>query len=362
MKIMPEELLYVNTELFAENVEKMVALTRGERKVMVKANWPVTAHTLDQSLFYQSFESELAYYIANFNMNVSAMQAGFDNIPYFRVDFGRVACLMAIAYGCAPLIGFPAVANHYLVEDDLSRLWSIQKKENIQECGFYPEITKRMLEIRRRFGDVPFVPSDTQSPIDAASQVVDTSLLILGTYDAPEAVHYLLSILTESIAEITIFQASIAGNWLGSGHDYPLPKGIHLSDDNAAFLSPAVYRNFARPYNESLSDRFGGVTLHCCMGQKQNISVMAETRGLLGFDPQIAYNPLETILEAIHGKGFWRIWDYSNSTDVLETCRMLIDRTQDCCGLLLDISADTQTQALKLSEQVLEYANQVGRR
>ncbi len=354
------ELARVDQNKVDQNIHKMQRLLEGQGNVMVKANW-AQVYPHNQSLFYQDFEAELTYYVEHYNQHAAAAAAGLDNIPYFRVDCGRISCLMGIAYGCEPLFGEWSVPCRYLITDDIQRVWEIQKPTNIHERGLYPELTRRMLAIRRRFGEVPFVPSDVQSPIDAATLVVNTSLLLASTYEAPDAVHHLLGMLTESIAEIVEFQRSIAGNWLGSGHDYPLPRGIHLSDDNAAFLSPGIYRQFARPYNEMLSDRFGGVTLHCCMGHRQNIAPMSETRGLLGFDPQIAYNPIETILDAAARVPFWRIWDFSNSPDVLGTCQMLIDRTAGRCGLLLDVYATTQSEALRLAARVKEYALQSGR-
>ena len=43
-----------------------------------------------------------------------------------------------------------------------------------------------------------------------------------------------------------------------SGFDWWLPRGLWLSDDLQAVMSPDLYREFAIPYNEMLAQEFGG--------------------------------------------------------------------------------------------------------
>ncbi|MFW6313498.1 MAG: uroporphyrinogen decarboxylase family protein, partial [Spirochaetota bacterium] len=228
----------------------------------------------------------------------------------------------------------------------------------IQEHGLYPEITRRMQEIERRFGPVPFVPSDTQSPIDVATEIVATEPFLLGMYDSPDLVHSLLEMLAKSIGDILEYQATSVTNWIGYGHDYPLPLGVHLSDDNAAFLSPEVYQEFAAPTIETLAERFGGVTLHCCMGYQQNLEVMSNVRGFLGFDPQPGYNDREKILSAILDRGFWRIFSVPEGSDPLVVYKEAIDQTSSRAGLLLDVHRPDRDAALRLAEEVRDYAEQ----
>jgi hypothetical protein len=65
-----------------------------------------------------------------------------------------------------------------------------------------------------------------------------------------------------------------------------MPRGMHVSDDNAAFLSPGIYRDFALPYINRLSDAFGGIHFHCCMGHAQNLSNMSSAKGFQSLDCQ----------------------------------------------------------------------------
>lgn len=344
-----------NGAAFASNVERMKRLALGEPLILVRALWPDPNTEMNQVLFYHDFEAELRHYLSEFNRMVEAMGAGFDNVPFFRVDFGRMAWLMSAAYGCE-IIEVGKLLNTKPRFDELAPIAELKPPKPIENYGLYPEITGRMKEIERRFGAVPFVPSDTQSPIDVATEIVATEPFLMGMYDEPELVHKLLDMLTTSIGDILEFQASVVSNWIGFGHDYPLPAGVHLSDDNAAFLSPATYAEYAAPPIENLAKRFGGATLHCCMGYEQNLEVMSAIPGFIGFDPQPGFNAEEKILNAILGRGFWRIFSVPDGADPFDTYAHAIDTTSGRAGLLLDVRGPDRDAALHLAERVREYA------
>ncbi len=339
---------------FEQKVGRMTSLVNGKKDILVNARWPVESK-IDQGLFYDDFEREIKHYAQHFNADVEAMERGFDNIPYIRVDFGRVPWLLAIAYGCTP-VRIGNLINAKPRFTSLPRLDEIVPAERIYEHGYYPEIQRRMRLIEERFGPLPFVPSDTQSPIDVATQLVDTETLLMGIYDDPDAVTALLAGIAEAVDTILERQRGTVRHWLGCGHDYPLPRGIHLSNDNAAFLSPEVYKSFVLPSIEPLSERYDGITLHCCMGYSQNLDVMSSCRGFLGFDPQVAYNPIEKIIPAISGRGFWRIHSINPDEEALNTYKKIIDNARGRCGLLMEVRGRCKDHALKLAEKVREYA------
>jgi hypothetical protein len=327
---------------------------------MVKTLWPPPWEGFNQIQCYDDPEYEFEYYLRQYNMDSEAAKEGLDNIPYFRVDFGRVAYLLSIAYGCE-VVRINGLINTKPKYTKAEELYYIQEPEDITHAGFYAEIERRMREIVKRLGDVYFVPSDTQSPIDVLTEIIGAEATMLAMYDEPDALHHLLELLTDSVREIMLHQQSVVKNMIGGGHDYPIPYGIHLSDDNAAFLSPDTYREFAVPYSEKLAGYFGGVTLHCCMTYKQNLKNMTDTKGFLGFDPQTPFNPVDEILDAVTGRGFWRVWDRDRDKDQFEYYKYLIDVADGRCGLLIDISAGTKDEALKLAYEVKNYAASKGR-
>ncbi len=340
---------------YAENYEAMQRLALGEKRVVIRAHWREANLEMDQVGFRHDFEAELEYYLAQYNQMVDALEAGYDNLPFFRVDFGRMAWLLSTAYGCE-IIEVGKLLNTKPRFEDIQAASSVAPPRPAYEHGLYPEITKRMQEIERRFGDVPFVPSDTQSPIDVATQIVATEPFLMGMFDVPEKVHRLLSMITESIEEVLFHQRSLVTNWIGFGHDYPLPIGLHLSDDNAAFLSPATYKEFAVPTIERLAETYDGVTLHCCMGYEQNLDVMSRVKGFRGFDPQSGYNSDDAIVAAICGRGYRRVFTVPEGEEPYAYFAKTIERFADCAGLLLDVRGPDRDSALRLADQVRETA------
>lgn len=349
------ELYLINDQKIQSNIAKMKHLCDGEKNVIVKIQWPSPWEGFNQIRCFDDFEYEYNFYLRQYNMDSEAADLGFDNIPYFREDFGRVAYLQSIAYGCE-IVRINGLINSKPLIYNAEDCYKI-KKPDIINAGFYPEIERRMKEIERRLGDVYFVPGDVQSPIDVLTEIFYGEDCMCAMYDEPEPLHYLLNMLTETIAEILQHQKSIVKNMVGYGHDHPIPYGVHLSDDNAAFLSPSTYEEFALPYNSKLSEIFGGVTLHCCMNYRHNLKSMVKTKGFLGFDPQTKYNPSDMIMDAFAeaDNGFWNVWDMPYEIDKTDYCKQLIDMTDEKCGLILNISAGSKDEALKIGCDVKNY-------
>ncbi len=357
---MLSELYNLDRRKIDRNKRRLDRLLGGSDDILVKVEWTGGRFDMfDQPACYNDFEQEYKLYLSYYNMLSESCDRGFDNIPFMRVDFCRVAYLMAIAYGCKPIF-IGNVINAKPIIHSIEQISAFRKPENICECGFYPEITRRMHIIEERLGDVLFVSSDTQSPMDVLTEIMDTQEAMCAMYEEPEPIHALLDMLTESIEEINRFQAGTVQNWLGFGHDYPITRGIHLSDDDAAFLSPRIYEEFAAPYAERLSRAFGGLTLHCCMRYRQCIEPMSRVEGLMGFDPQFAHHSDGEILPHARGK-FLRVFWIPNNEDAFSFYKRVIDSTRGVCGLMLEIFGSDKDSALRLGDRVREYSESVMR-
>lgn len=343
-----------------QNQDSLERLCSGEKNVLVKAEWSdLEAEPYSQTAFYLDREKEYAYQAAYYNRMADAARQGLDNIPYVRVDCGRTAYLIALAYGCPVRVNEHAVSAAPIAFTP-EEVKAIQRPERIWERGLYPEIFRRMREFEDRMGSVAFVPADTQSPFDVLTEIVQMESALMMAYDDPDALKGLLQKLTDSIAEVTLAQREAVTNW-AYGNDYPLPRGIHLSDDDAAFLSPELYEEFCAPFSRQLSKRFGGVTLHCCMRYWQNVPVMSRMEGIMGMDPQPRFHSLEELLPSLAQVPFWRIFWLPDLDDPLAYYKDLIDRTQDICGLMLEIQCQDREQALRLAWAVKNYAQKRGR-
>jgi hypothetical protein len=63
---------------------------------------------------------------------------------------------------------------------------------------------------------------------------------------------------------------------------YPREKGIAVSEDLLAVVSPRAVREFIRPYLESIAEAFGGVFVHTCGSLNPVVREINQIRGLVG--------------------------------------------------------------------------------
>lgn len=350
----------LSNEILLRNQASLKRLCDGEHNVIVKAEWNDSGNPAPiQPVLMENAELDLQRSAAYCEVLTQAAQSGLDNIPFARVDCGRIAYLIALAYGCEPVPKGTVVSARPLAKT-AAEAALIKKPLHIEQCGLYPEILARMREFERRMGPVAFLPADTQSPFDVLTELIHMEDALLMLYDEPEVLHAVLQRITESIQEITEIQRQAVTNW-GFGNDYPISRGIHLSDDNAAFISPVVYREFCQPYVEQLSDHFHGVTLHCCMRYQQNIEVMSKTRGLMGMDPQPRFHESHEVLPYFGQVPFWRIFWIPDTEHPLAYYQSLIDQTEDICGLMIEVNGENRDDTLRLAHAVKEYAVRRGR-
>lgn len=344
--------------------QKYYELYKGNQKIIVTAEWDAD-YSIDQITALENAEEEYKSIISSYNSNCIAVQEGFDNVPVCSF-FSAISWLMALAYGC-DLLKINGLVNaaprFYNVKD----AFKLQRCEKIYNYGLYPIITERIMEFQRRWGDVPITISDNQSPIDVVTTIMHSEEAMLAMYDEGEAIHHLLNIVTGSVIEVNRFLESIINNFAGFLSGVYLPFGMHISDDDAAFLSPNFYKEYAKPYSERLSDEFGGIAFHCCMGHAQNLENFASTKGFIGFDAMPDYNPMDKVLSAIDKKGVWSVYNYpfakrDNRTETdEETFKRIIDQTVGKCGLFLIVYEPKKDDALRLAQKVKDYAVRLGR-
>ena len=147
----------------------------------------------------------------------------------------------------------------------------------------------------RTRGRLPIALTDTQSPFDTATLVLDAAEFFVACYTHPEIVTRFLQQITDLIAEFSRVQMERIGPTLlvQPGHTMPSivgGAGISISDDNLAVSSPQVNRRFALPMNAQLAAHFDGLAIHSC-------GVWAHTMAMLSEFPKI------TAIECAVGHG-----------------------------------------------------------
>lgn len=175
--------------------------------------------------------------------------------------------------------------------------------EPVLEMGaFYADIAERYPKIGRF---VHIYHPDFQGPMDIC-EVVWGSTLFYAIYDQPELVHALLEIVTQTYMrfmrawlDVVPFQPGFNAHW-GFLH-----KGnIMLRDDSAMNLSPDMFDQFIRPYDQRLLNEFGGGAIHFCGKGDHYIEHLSQMDHVYAIHmSQPEYNDIETMYKHTVDRG-----------------------------------------------------------
>lgn len=165
----------------------------------------------------------------------------------------------------------------------------------------------------RTRGSFPIALTDTQSPCDTASIILDTSELFTACYTEEETVAAFMETIADLIIEFSQVQAERIGEGLVSWPGYVMPslpslKGITLSDDNMAVSSPQINEKFSLRFDRKIAESFGGVVLHSC-GVWDHTMRKLRAPEVIGVDCSVAraWDPTpmkpEAVGDALAGKG-----------------------------------------------------------
>jgi|GEM_PF-2357725 len=170
---------------------------------------------------------------------------------------------------------------------------------DIAKCEYLQMILDTIRYFRDQTGDaIPISLTDTQSPNDTASLILDASALFEASLDEPEALQDFLGKVTRLIQEFSDLEIETIGEGNASfpGHQMfsdPSFRGISLSDDNMAVISPASYRDSSLAFNQQLGRHFHGAAMHSCGVSKHNLSQLFEIDHLKIFECAVGYGDKE---------------------------------------------------------------------
>jgi uroporphyrinogen-III decarboxylase len=130
-------------------------------------------------------------------------------------------------------------------------------------------------------------------------EVVWGSTIFYAMYDQTELVHALLEIVTQTYVrfmnawlEVVPFEKHGNAHW-GFFHQ----GNIMLRDDSAMNLSPDMFDEFVRPYDQRLLDEFGGGAIHFCGKGDHYIDRLPQMKGVCAVHmSQPEYNDMEKML------------------------------------------------------------------
>ncbi len=214
---------------------------------------------------------ELQYQMNLSNLKRSLRLLPDDYIPYARVWFGymTIATLFGLpVHWSSDPDQSPGVAHPLIT--DMEAIYSLKKPDARRE-GLMPANLRLQRTFAERFPKWVYLTGfDLGGPLNSCRDLIEGTLLYSAMIEQPQALHYLLDMVTK--LQIACIQAGIeaAGGlermtnvdmaqiWAPEGH-----KGF-VSDDVSATISPAMFETYSKPYHNRIFARWPGGLLHNC--------------------------------------------------------------------------------------------------
>ncbi len=260
------------------------------------------------------------------SMQLDALTAQMDlesgHVPFLEPWFG--VGVFANAYGAEYVwIEGESPQTHYIVfsEEEAARL-------EYPGCADSP-VMKLVLDaidyfVEQTRGQIPVSCTDTQSPIDTATLIWETSSFFTALYTAPETVHSFMNDITNLIIEFTDIQIEHLGEtWSRPGHIMASARGgrgFSISDDNIVMLSPENYMEFALPYNSRLGEKYNGLAVHSCGNYARQLEALAGTGHLMMID-----GAFSGVIDPNPNIEYEHFRDTLKGTDIILHCRTHLD-------------------------------------
>lgn len=232
-------------------------------------------------------------------------------------------------------------------------------KPDLFRDGICPQILERIQYYNQATrGEVILTPCDTAGPWSVATSIWHYEDMLEAIHTAPEAVHYLLNLVTECIIEWYDIQEAYIGRWgrTHSSFSFPFfPRGIGIGDDCLVTVSPTMWEEFFMPYNNRLSREYGRmITYHCCMRHDGHFESIAKTDGFIGFDAQPSHNDFVRIaatLERHHA-----IWMRQCGPGDMDFVRRLAGKA----GMLFAVNGSDRADAVRQTRDFLAALREIG--
>jgi hypothetical protein len=225
-----------------------------------------------------------------------------DAVPFGRITTGTET--FAAAFGC----------EVHLFEDSMPAarplVSSAREAEALPQPDFTARPLERMLEMAQLLvaelgPGVPVGGMDYQSAFDIAALVWNKQDLFLAMVDAPEAVHGLVrkcQMLLEGftreflrvVPDANLCHCPLA--WA------PPELGFWLSEDEAGSMSVPMFEAFCLPGLVELSEKFGGLFMHCCAAADHQYPSFRKIPNLRGLNRVFQAPGPEPAVEAFAGE------------------------------------------------------------
>jgi len=231
--------------------------------------------------------------------------SGYPNvIPRFLPDFGTVSTAgiwggRRIAASDGGGIHIEPIADNVEKLADLKPVFSFEESDFQKAIDAYRKICEK-LGTDRVYVSTP----DLQGPMNTLALLIDQTELMCGLFSEPEIIKDALDKITDVIIEYVSKYINIIGadKVIGNLWPYiifPAKYGISLTQDYMPLLSPEHYREFEIPLLKRISDKFGGVFIHCCGEYAHHLEVLRNSgvfiRGIEAHYPCVKIGDIQKV-------------------------------------------------------------------
>jgi len=206
-------------------------------------------------------------------------------------------------------------------------------------------------ELSRRAGPgVLFRLVDMQCPLDVAAMMWDKRDFYPALVKHPEGVNSLVEkITTLQFAFLDEWYRRYGAEFIAHFPDYYMPRGVTLSVDEIGAVSGKMFLQYFLPHLNRFSERYGGLGIHCCANARHQWDCIKEVTGLRLLNIS---NQGKMASEAYpFFADFVAQWNYDQSP-VPRGPLEWMDEIPAHAHVVFDISAESKSDALKISEQM----------
>ncbi len=217
-----------------------------------------------------------------------------DRVPYIDCLSGTE--IFAAAFGCE--VGYHKKDNPFAIP----LVHSVAEAADLKTPSIHAPSLATLFEIAddARSATDPSAPvrlPDIQTPMDIAGIVWDKNDFFLSLVLAPEAVRDLASraadLLTSFLDE---WFARYGSAFVAHFPDYYMPHGVTVSEDEIGAVGPEIFWTLFLPELNQLSERYGGIGVHCCAHARHQWNGIESVNGLMMLN---LVQPEEVITESI---------------------------------------------------------------
>lgn len=206
-------------------------------------------------------------------------------------------------------------------------------------------------ELKRRAGAGALMRMiDVQSPMDIAALIWDKNTFYAAMIETPEAVQALAGKVRALLtAFLDAWFARYGREFIAHFPYYYMPQGMTLSEDEVGAVSTRMFDELFLPELIELSERYGGLGMHCCADSAHQWPGFKRIPGLRMLNicqpPDIVRAAYASFADTC-GQFHWSVWDGPAWTWPAQW--------PAGARVVVDVGSETKDEALELAEKLAE--------